>query len=138
MLKSVCLGIAVLLGIAMEANGVFMLLSPADWYMAVPGVTSTGPFNPHFVRDIGLIFLLLGGAFLVGTALPRSRVLLWAAASIWLSGHALVHLWEGAVGICSPSVLPRDFPAVTLPAIIARALTFWAIHQSRDHEAKAV
>jgi hypothetical protein len=137
MLKSVCLGIAVLLGIAMEANGVFMLLSPADWYMAVPGVTSTGPFNPHFVRDIGLIFLLLGGAFLVGTALPRSRVLLWAAASIWLSGHALVHLWEGAVGICSPSVLPRDFPAVTLPAIIGRALTLWAIRQSRDRGAEA-
>jgi hypothetical protein len=137
MLKSVCLGVAVLLGIAMEANGVFMLLSPADWYMAVPGVTSTGPFNPHFVRDIGLIFLLLGGAFLVGTALPRSRVLLWAAASIWLSGHALVHLWEGAVGICSPSVLPRDFPAVTLPAIIGRALTLWAIHQSRGGGAEA-
>ena len=137
MLKSVCLGIAVLLGVAMEANGVFMLLSPADWYMAVPGVTSTGPFNPHFVRDIGLIFLLLGGAFLVGTALPRSRVLLWAAASIWLSGHALVHLWEGAVGICSPSVLPRDFPAVTLPAIIGRALTLWAIRQSRDRGAEA-
>ena len=137
MLKSVCLGIALLLGLAMVANGVFMLLSPADWYMAVPGVTSTGPFNPHFVRDIGLIFLLLGGAFLVGTALPRSRVLLWAAASIWLSGHALVHLWEGAVGICSPSVLPRDFPAVTLPAIIGRALTLWAIRQSRDRGAEA-
>ena len=137
MLKSVCLGIAVLLGVAMVANGVFMLVSPADWYMAVPGVTSTGPFNQHFVRDIGLIFLLLGGAFLVGTALPRSRVLLWAAASIWLSGHALVHLWEGAVGICSPSVLPRDFPAVTLPAIIGRALTLWAIRQSRDGGAEA-
>ena len=137
MLKSVCLGIAVLLGVAMVANGVFMLVSPTDWYMAVPGVTSTGPFNQHFVRDIGLIFLLLGGAFLVGTALPRSRVLLWAAASIWLSGHALVHLWEGAVGICSPSVLPRDFPAVTLPAIIGRALTLWAIRQSHDGGAEA-
>jgi hypothetical protein len=92
----------------------------------------------HFLRDIGLIFLLLGGAFLVGAAQPHLRVALWAAASIWLTGHALFHFWEVAVGICSPSVLPRDFPAVTLPAIIGIALTFWAIHQSRGRGAKAV
>jgi hypothetical protein len=138
MLKSVCLGVAILLGVAMIANGVFMLVSPGDWYLAVPGVTSTGPFNQHFVRDIGLIFLSLGGAFLVGAAQPRSRVQLWAASSIWLLGHALFHLWEVAVGICSPSVIPRDFPAVTLPAIIGILLTLWAIRQSRGRGAEAV
>jgi hypothetical protein len=137
MLKSASLGIAMLLDVAMIANGTFMLVAPEGWYLAVPGVTSTGPFNQHFLRDIGLIFLLLGGAFLLGAALPGSRVLLWAAASIWLTGHALFHFWEVAVGICSPSVLPRDFPAVTLPAIIGIALTFWAIRQSRDRGAKA-
>jgi hypothetical protein len=42
-----------------------------------------------------------------------------------------------AVGICSPSVIPRDFPAVTLPAIIAIALTFWAIRQAHGEGAKA-
>jgi hypothetical protein len=138
MLKSASLGIAMLLGVAMIANGIFMLVSPESWYLAVPGVTSTGPFNQHFVRDIGLIFLLLGSAFLFGAVLPHSRVLLWAAPSIWLTGHALFHFWEVAVGICSPSVIPRDFPAVTLPAIIGIALTFWAIHQSRSRGAKAV
>jgi hypothetical protein len=137
MLKSANLGIAALLGVALIANGAFMLVAPADWYVAVPGVTATGPFNQHFLRDIGLIFLLLGGAFLVGAAQPHLRVALWAAPSIWLTGHALFHLWEVAVGICSPSVIPRDFPAVTLPAIIGIALTVWAIHQSRGREAKA-
>ena len=137
MLKSANLGIAALLGVALIANGVFMLVALADWYVAVPGVTATGPFNQHFLRDIGLIFLLLGGAFLVGAAQPHLRVALWAAPSIWLTGHALFHLWEVAVGICSLSVIPRDFPAVTLPAIIGIALTVWAIHQSRGLEAKA-
>ena len=137
MLKSANLGIAALLGVALIANGVFMLVAPADWYVAVPGVTATGPFNQHFLRDIGLIFLLLGGAFVVGAAQPHLRVALWAAPSIWLTGHALFHFWEVAVGICSPSVIPRDFPAVTLPAIIGTALTVWAIHQSRGLEAKA-
>src|SRR5215475_8451272 len=130
MSNSVSLCVAVLLGVAMIANGIFMLVSPEAWYFAVPGITSTGPYNQHFLRDTGLIFLLLGGAFLLGAAQPRSRVLLWAAASIWLSGHALLHFSEVAAGICAPSVIPRNFPAVTLPAIIARALTFWAIHQS--------
>jgi uncharacterized protein YjeT (DUF2065 family) len=138
MLKSANLGIAALLGIALIVNGVFMLVSPADWYVAVPGVTATGPFNQHFLRDIGLIFLLLGGAFLVGAAQPHLRIPFWAAPSIWLTGHALFHFWEVAVGICSPSVIPRDFPAVTLPAIIGIALTFWAIRQSRSGGAKAV
>ena len=137
MLKSANLGIAALLGVALIANGVFMLVAPADWYVAVPGVTATGPFNQHFLRDIGLIFLLLGGAFVVGAAQPHLRVALWAAPSIWLTGHALFHFWEVAVGICSSSVIARDFPAVTLPAIIGTALTVWAIHQSRGLEAKA-
>ena len=135
MLRSLCLGLAVLLGVALEANGVFMLVSPEQWYFAVPGVTSTGPFNQHFLRDIGLIFLLLGGAFLVGVAQPQLRVFLWAAPTIWLVGHALFHFWEVAAGICSASVIPRDFPAVTLPAIIGAALTFWAYRHSRAGKA---
>jgi hypothetical protein len=138
MLKSLCLGLAVLLGVALQANGVFMLVAPENWYFAVPGVTTTGPFNPHFVRDIGLIFLLIGGAFLVGVAQPHWRVVLWAIPSIWLLGHAMFHFWEVAVGICAPSVIPRDFPAVTLPAIIGIGLTLWAISQSRARRAAAV
>ena len=131
MLKTFCLALATVLGLAALANGIYMLVAPESWYFAVPGVTATGPFNQHFVRDIGLIFLLLGGAFLVGAAQPQSRIVLWGAAAIWLSGHALFHFWEVAVGICSPDVIPRDFPAVTLPAILGLALTFWAIAQSR-------
>ena len=127
MLRSSALALAAVLGILAIGNGVFMLVSPDAWYLAVPGVTETGPFNQHFLRDIGLIFVFLGGAFLLGTARPQVRVLLWGAAAIWLLGNALFHFWEVAVGICSPSDLVRDFPAVTLPAIIAVVLTLWAI-----------
>lgn len=134
MMKTVCLGTAVVLGAASEANGLFMLASPESWYFAVPGVTTTGPFNQHFIRDIGLIFLFLGTAFLIGVALPRYRVVLWAACSLWLWGHALFHFWEVTVGICGPSALARDFPAVTLPAIIGAILTLWAIAQDRVAE----
>ncbi|MGK9164976.1 hypothetical protein KXR53_01690 [Inquilinus limosus] len=132
MLKNLCLGVAVLMGFLAEANGVFMLVSPDGWYFAVPGVTTTGPFNQHFIRDIGLIFLLVGTAFLFGAAEPRYRVISWAAPTLWLSGHALFHYWEVAVGICGPSVLIRDFPAVTLPAVLGALLTLWAITDARS------
>jgi hypothetical protein len=101
MLKSFCLALATVLGVAALANGVYMLVAPESWY------------------------------FLLGVVRPHLRVVLWGAAAIWLSGHALFHFWEVAVGICSPSVIPRDFPAVTLPAIIGLSLTLWAIVQSR-------
>ena len=124
--EKACLALASLLGAGLAANGLYMLASPAAWYFAVPGVTTTGPFNQHFLRDIGLIFVLIGVAFLLGVARPALRVTLWGAAALWLAGHALFHVWEVAVGICGTSALARDFPAVTLPALIAIALTVWA------------
>jgi hypothetical protein len=118
-------------GLFLSANGIFMLVAPLTWYELVPGVTDTGFFNQHFVRDIGIIQLFLGVAFIVGLLRPERRIGLWAAATLWLIAHALFHLWEVAVGICAPSVIPRDFPAVTLPALIGIALTLWAIRGSR-------
>ncbi len=120
------LALAALLGLGAAINGLFMLVSPANWYFAVPGVTTTGPFNQHFVRDIGLIFLLVAVAMLIGVARPAARVALWSSAALWLAGHALFHLWEVAAGICGTDALARDFPAVTLPAILTTALAAWA------------
>lgn len=115
----------------LSLNGIFMLVAPQLWYDFVPGVTDTGFFNQHFIRDIGIIQLFLGVAFGIGMFRPERRIGLWAAATLWLCAHALFHFWEVAVGICSPSVIPRDFPAVTLPAILGVTLTLWAIRQAR-------
>jgi uncharacterized protein YjeT (DUF2065 family) len=112
-------------------NGIFMLVAPQVWYEFVPGVTDTGFYNQHFIRDIGIIQLFLGLAFGIGMFRPERRIGLWAAATLWLTAHAVFHLWEVAVGICSPSVLVRDFPAVSLPAIIGVMLTLWAIRHAR-------
>lgn len=129
--KQLCVAIAAILGIGAGANGCVMLVSPVRWYFAVPGVTNTGPFNQHFIRDIGIIYLFLGAAFLVGAARAEFRVVLWGAASLWLCCHALFHVWEVAVGICGSSALVQDFPLVTLPGLIGLALTLWAIGDRR-------
>jgi hypothetical protein len=117
-------------GIFLSVNGLFMLVAPMAWYEFVPGVTDTGFFNQHFIRDIGIIQLFLGLAFGIGMIRPEHRIGMWAAATLWLTAHAVFHLSEVAVGICSPSVIPRDFPAVTLPAIIGAVLTYWAIRHA--------
>ncbi|MHC9419820.1 hypothetical protein ACYZX9_14620 [Sphingomonas citri] len=134
--RSLILGFAAVLGIGGVANGLFMLVDPANWYLAVPGVTTTGPFNQHFIRDIGLIFALIGAAMLGGAMLAAQRVKLWSASASWLTGHALFHLWEVSVGICGSDAIARDFPAVTLPAILSTALACWAWRDARRSKAQ--
>jgi hypothetical protein len=107
-------------------NGLLMLIAPLKWYFFIPGVTTTGPYNQHFIRDIGLIKLFLSAAFAVGLLRPEMRTGAWAATTVWLIAHALFHVWEVAVGICGASALARDFPAVSLPALLGLALTAWA------------
>jgi uncharacterized protein YjeT (DUF2065 family) len=115
----------------LTVNGIVMLIAPKAWYETVPGVTQTGFFNQHFVRDIGMIQMFLGLAFLFGLVAPGRRVDFWMAATIWLCGHALFHFREVAVGICAPTVIPRDFPAVTLPALLGILLCIWALRENR-------
>lgn len=69
--------LAAALGLGLAANGLIMLIEPANWYFAVPGATTTGPFNQHFLRDIGPIFVLIGAAFVGGAIRPSERSVLW-------------------------------------------------------------
>src|SRR5258708_29034726 len=86
--------VSIALGVALAANGVFMLAGPNAWYAAVPGVVETGPFNPHFVRDIGAAYLACGGAlggYAAGAAARAAR----PAAATLPCAPAPLHLWDG-------------------------------------------
>lgn len=124
--------LATLLAVLLLANGTFMLVNPEAWYFAVPGVPDTGAFNPHFVRDIGFIYVLSGMGMAAGLMWPSQRLGLWGAVAAWQSAHALFHIWEVAVGICTPDALLRDFAGVTLPALIAVGLVYWASRQTNS------
>jgi uncharacterized protein YjeT (DUF2065 family) len=117
------LAIVAVNSIFLGLNGLFMIADPKTWYEMVPGVVTTGFYNQHFIRDIGIVQLLLGVAFVAGCFRPEERLVLWGSATVWLIGHAFLHLWEVAVGICGPSALLRDFPAVMLPALIGIVAT---------------
>ena len=48
--------LAAALAAILVANALAMLLAAPWWYGAVPGVIATGPFNAHFIADIGQVF----------------------------------------------------------------------------------
>lgn len=66
----------------LAANSLFMLVAPQLWYASVPGVTQTGLFNQHFIRDIGIIQLFLRLAFGLGLAWPDLRIGLWMVTTL--------------------------------------------------------
>jgi hypothetical protein len=73
------------------SNGLLMVLDAAGWFRRVPGVTDTGPYNPHFVQDVGLAFVVAGGGLLACAWRPR----LWPAGltgAAFLAAHAGLHL----------------------------------------------
>ena len=83
----------VLLGLATIANGGFMLADPMAWYHAVPGVVATGPFNHHFISDIGLAYIASGIGFMLGARAGIRNAVFAIAGAAWPALHALLHIW---------------------------------------------
>ncbi|WP_295630510.1 hypothetical protein [Novosphingobium sp.] len=97
--------------LAALANGAFMLSAPLAWYDAVGTVRATGPANAHFLRDIGIAYLVSGALLSYGAA---NLALRWGAAlagAAWLTLHGLLHVWEVSKGICSTTIFWQEFPA---------------------------
>jgi uncharacterized protein YjeT (DUF2065 family) len=115
------------LGVLLALNGVVMLVAPAPWYQAVPGVTETGPFNPHFVRDIGAAYLAAGAGLAWFAARREARAAAQIAA-LFLSLHALIHLADAVSGRETWAGLARDIPGVFLPP----ALAIWLAWRPRS------
>jgi hypothetical protein len=112
--------LAAILALTMGGNGLAMLAAGGWWYGTVPGVTETGPFNPHFVKDIGAAYLVVGAAF-AWLAVRPSPIARGAtiAAALFLGLHAGVHLTDAIGDRGGLADLARDFPGVFLPALLA-------------------
>jgi len=98
--------------------GLFMIISPLDWYTAIPTVVTTGPPNKHFIRDIGIAYASCGFILLYASVNIRMRWIAALAGGLWLSLHGVLHIYEVSVGICSPDVFVADAPGVLGPPIL--------------------
>lgn len=121
MIKRVLAG---LLGAMNVANGLIMLFDGLNWYHRVPGVTDTGPYNPHFVQDIGLAFIVAGGALIARAWRPA----LWPAAltgAAFIAAHGMLHL----IGIGHSHHAQFDIALLIVPSLVA----VWAALPSREN-----
>src|SRR5262249_1470949 len=94
------------------------LADPAGWYDLVPGVPDTGPLNPHFVRDIGCVYLVSGAAFARLAFDDRARPAAIAGAA-FLTLHALVHVADAIAGRSHAEHAAVTIAAVFVPAAVA-------------------
>ena len=123
-----------LLGIAVGANGFWMLLWPENWYHRVPGVTGTGPANVHFIRDIGCAYLVVAASLLWLARSPRRA---WPAAltgGVFLVLHALVHVWDTLTGRELTSQLWVDVTPVIAPGFVVLWLGWAAMRESQEKQ----
>ena len=111
-------------------NGAWMLLFPLSWYTDLPAaVPNTGPFNQHFVRDLGVVFLLIGFAFgWAALNVSRSRPV-HLAITAFFTGHALIHLADIMSGRLPHSHWLIDTPGVFLPALLMILLAVPAVRK---------
>lgn len=106
---------AALLGALHLLNGLAMLADPHRWFVRT--ASSSGPFNAHFVNDVGAAFV----AASLGLLARSWRGQLWPAAvagSLFLLFHALIHLVEFASA--------GHEPATAVFLIVLASLALWS------------
>lgn len=71
-------------------TGLYIAILPMTFYTTAPGVVDTGPYNMHFVRDVGYAFIVSALGLGYGLHKRLKPVLVFGAA--WLAAHGLFHL----------------------------------------------
>jgi peptidoglycan/LPS O-acetylase OafA/YrhL len=107
---------AAILAVPTVINGFLMLVAGPFWYESVPGASETGPFNPHFVQDIGAAFVVAGLALAARAWRPRYWTAAVAGAG-FLAAHALIHLVAMVSGHDHRAGF--DLIAVVIPSALA-------------------
>lgn len=112
-LGSICIG-----------NGLWMLVAASSWFYKMPiAAEDTGPLNEHFVHDLGLVFFLAGVGALWCARKPGYSLEVHLGVTIFIVGHALIHVVEILAGDLPSSHWLIDFPLVTLPAVLLLLIT---------------
>jgi hypothetical protein len=100
-----------------------------SWYELTPGASETGPFNVHFVRDIGIAFTAAGaGLWLAVSSVSWKSASTAIVAMIFIGGHGVLHFVEMFAHHLSLAEGLRDTALIVAPAAIA---TVWLVAEVR-------
>ena len=89
-----------------------------------PGVAESGPFNEHFVRDIGAAFVSFAAALVLAIPALPARFALLSVAALFAVLHAVIHVSE-AISPGGRPLLGAELVAILVPAAVALALVLW-------------
>lgn len=123
-------GMLVLFGLMSLGNGMYMLVAPGHWFHEMPaGIPDTGPMNPHFVRDVGVVYALSGGG-LLWAALNLARAYpVVIMVTLFYLGHAVLHVFDIVMGHLPADHWLIDFSGVFFPAIVLCVISLPKIWQ---------
>lgn len=119
------------MGAGALGNGIYMLIAPETWFgQPGLGVEDTGPMNVHFIRDLGIVYAIVGIGLLWSMAnLAQCRVV-HIGVTLFMFGHAIEHVFDiltghlpnshwyvDAAGVFAPGIV---FFVIALPPVWAR------------------
>ena len=98
-------------------TGLYISIAPFSFYTTGPGVADTGPYNMHFLRDVGFAFTVSAVGLGYGLLRQLKPLILFGAA--WLVIHGGFHLVLWLVHD-HPTSMPAliDLAIVVLPAVL--------------------
>ena len=104
-------------------TGLYLVFAPMSFYETAPGVSDTGPYNMHFILDVGFAFSVSALGIAYGLRQRLKPLILFGSA--WLALHGLFHLVLFVLhpDHTSPAAL-IDVVIVVLPAAL---LTYLAV-----------
>ena len=119
-----------IVGLAMIANGIWMVASAIEWFFSIPAdMPATGEPNGHLIRDVGIAYVVFGIALHWCALQLNSRRFVLLMVAMFMIFHALGHAFEILFGALPTSHWWIDFPFVFLPGLFFAALAFpkiWA------------
>ncbi|MBM3289825.1 MAG: hypothetical protein FJY92_06700 [Candidatus Hydrogenedentes bacterium] len=127
----------VVLGLLSVANGGWMLAHAPTWYDSMPGVTDVGPYNGHFVRDIGLAYAVSGVGFVWCAFNLRRCWPVVVGQALWATGHAVLHVLDMFAGRLPLTHWIVDAPGVLLPGLVLGLLAMPAVWRIVNPQARA-
>ena len=124
------------MGAGSVANALWMLGGPMHWYTDLPAaVPDTGPFHPHFVRDIGCPAFTAGAALGCAAFAPRSPPPPGGPPPRFSTALPCPPLHDTAIGNLPQNHWWLDVPGVYAPAVLLIVST--AILKRREGEEHA-
>jgi hypothetical protein len=108
-------------GLVWLLTGAIIFADPMGFYERTPGLKLMGPFNMHFVRDVGIAFVASGATLTCG-GWTKARALV-LAGSAWPVLHAVFHvqIW-GHRGFPLDGIFAFDLLAVIAPPVLVLLL----------------